>query len=25
VFTGELTRFSDFVSDDHLPDRDAPF
>jgi replicative DNA helicase len=25
VFTGELTRFSDFVSDDHLPDQDAPF
>ncbi len=25
VFTGELTRFSDFVSDDHLPDHNAPF
>jgi replicative DNA helicase len=25
VFTGELTRFSDFVADDHLPDHNAPF
>lgn len=25
VFQGELTRFSDYVSDDHLPDQDVPF
>ena len=25
VFEAELTRFSDFVASDHLPDRDAPF
>ena len=25
VFQGELTRFSDFIADDHLPDQDVPF
>ena len=25
VFQGELTRFSDFVPDDHLPDQNVPF
>ncbi len=25
VFQGEITRFSDFVSDDHLPDQNVPF
>jgi replicative DNA helicase len=24
-FHGELTRFSDYIPDDHLPDQDAPF
>ena len=25
VFEGELTRFSDFLPDDHIPDQDVPF
>ncbi len=25
VFEGELTRFTDYIPDDHVPDQDAPF